>query len=1148
MEDKRLLNEYVCQGSEGAFQALVARHMDMVYSTSLRQTRDTHLAEDVSQAVFIILAKKARTLVRETSLSGWLFKTAKFACSNAIKKENRSKNREREAETMYKVNAEEAKEWQTLLPFVDETLLRLRVADRNAVLLRYFENKSFKDVGHELNISEEAAKKRVARAVEKLRLIFSRKGITVSGTMLAGHFSTNAIQTAPAGLAGSATKTAMANIKNPTVLTKSTSIAKGAMKTMMWAKIKSIAVLAMALATIGTGGTLAFRHLDAAEPTRKIVPVSAGFKAPAIPAFPGAEGFGAASKGGRGGRVIKVTNLNAKGPGSLQWACNQPGPRIVVFDVSGVIKGNLKITNGQITIAGQTAPGAGITIDGMLSCAPKGMKKGKRLKDVIVRFLRIRPRPRAKHGFDAVIFFGIDHLMVDHVSASWGEDETLSLTGCANFSMQWCAVEPSALISEGGVVPHNFGTLIGYTQDPMGIHHTLYAHHFHRTPAVSGKDPGIVDLRNNVIYNVAGTTYLIFKGKGANMVGCYHKEGPGGSHPAGLYQPPPAYTMGGFKVGSSIRKEHVYLSGNYSTMEGGYLFPQDRKTKKVQRSTPLPFAPVKTHVAEQAYELVLAQAGCLPRDEISKRTTNDVRNQTGSWGRNVPREGLMSGLKAGKAATDTDNDGMSDEWEKAHQLNSNDASDANKIVAAGASPGNRHKGYTYIEYFINEKADRLIADAVAEARKLVFHGPTESTPLDWASPLQWKKTAPDQESPKVSKLITILGQEDQGKPYAAAAKKWNAARYLCYHEQPVSKESVKALVGLLKHKSIYSRRCAAWVLGCMNPTPKEAAPALIESMLDNEQKKIKGGGGYEAWALGQIGPKAAKQIVPALTKVKAIRAKAAAAYALIRMGADAEPAIDYLLGLFDGQDYAGSKYCAAKALARIGEPAIPTLIKTLEAGKTDSKAWAARALGWMGAKAKSSTSALLKTLANNKPSLQQAAAKALALIGQRTPTILSALSVNLKDPNWIVRYETAKALSRLGSLSGNSVTALKAGLSDKEHMVRAACAKALGRVKVSEKSVASSLSKILADDPHDWPRFNAARALGRLKDQNAIKSLSRALLDKDCDVRAEAAWALLEFGSAAKSASAALEKAVKSDRNYIVQYAAAAALKKINDK
>jgi len=171
------------------------------------------------------------------------------------------------------------------------------------------------------------------------------------------------------------------------------------------------------------------------------IPASAVAQKPLL-AFPGAEGFGAEAKGGRGGRIIKVTNLKTSGPGSLQAACRAKGPRIVVFDVSGVIPGPVTITSGQLTIAGQTAPGAGITIEGILATR---YRIDPPCNDIIIRFLRVRPKPLTRKAAtgDCLQITNVDPLIIDHVSCSWGSDENMDLCGSANVTVQWCAGAPS---------------------------------------------------------------------------------------------------------------------------------------------------------------------------------------------------------------------------------------------------------------------------------------------------------------------------------------------------------------------------------------------------------------------------------------------------------------------------------------------------------------------------------------------------------------------------------------------------------------------------------------------------------------------------------------------------------------------------------
>ena len=243
----------------------------------------------------------------------------------------------------------------------------------------------------------------------------------------------------------------------------------------------------------------------------------------ALPAFPGAEGFGAVTPGGRGGRVIKVTNLNASGPGSLQAACSASGPRVVVFEVSGVIRGDVRIDKPNITIAGQTAPGGGVTIQGMLSTA---YTRRNPAHDVVVRFLRARTVAGRGSRGDAIQFSIVDKAVIDHVSCSWAEDETIDIFSAAtNVSIQWCSVEESAVVGheEGR---HNYGMIAGRNSKRLSIHHNLFAHHARRIPAIGG---GPVDFRNNVAYNFRdGMSHEgNYSGTpGINIIGNYYKRGP----------------------------------------------------------------------------------------------------------------------------------------------------------------------------------------------------------------------------------------------------------------------------------------------------------------------------------------------------------------------------------------------------------------------------------------------------------------------------------------------------------------------------------------------------------------------------------------------------------------------------------------------
>jgi alpha-tubulin suppressor-like RCC1 family protein len=444
---------------------------------------------------------------------------------------------------------------------------------------------------------------------------------------------------------------------------------------------------------------------------------------PALPAFPGAEGFGAKAVGGRGGRVIKVTTLKPSGPGSLQAACAAEGPRIVVFEVSGVIPSTgehtVRISNPYITIAGQTAPGAGITLDGMLA---GGVYRQRKVNDVIVRFLRMRPTYGEQGGGsgDCSQIGFVDRIILDHCSCSGGNDENMDFCGTRDLTVQWCTIEESRIAHEGSGL-HNYGMILGYVAGDATLHHNLFAHHSERAP-LCGLDT--LDHRNNVIYNVAAAIqyHPIRMNRRQrryrlNLVGTYFKAGPGGPIGVRPWLAPENRAVPGIAGWKNVQ---VYGKGNYWDWAGKYddYDPrvQNAPDSKFRTATPWPMPPVTTHDAKEAYRLVLAQAGCLPRDAISRRTIREVRTGTGYWGVQMPAGGLMQGLTPAAPPKDSDDDGMPDAWETAHGLDPDDASDAARVVPAGASAGDRHKGYTYVEFYVNERADQLIEAAMAAAR------------------------------------------------------------------------------------------------------------------------------------------------------------------------------------------------------------------------------------------------------------------------------------------------------------------------------------------------------------------------------------------------------------------------------------------------
>src|SRR5881296_1730944 len=248
LDDSVLLKEYVEHGSEEAFATLVARHVNKVYSIALRHTRNAHQAEEITQAVFVLLARKSRQLGKRVILSGWLCRSARLSAVTFARSEIRRTRREQEAHMQNLLNESEAEVWPQIAPLLDTAMAGLSEADHDAVALRFFDGKSMKEIGAALGASEDATKMRVNRAVERLRIFFTRRGIVCSAAVLTAAISANAVQAAPVGLA--VTISTAAALAGTTIATTATATAT---KAIAMTTLQKTLITAAVAAAVGTG-------------------------------------------------------------------------------------------------------------------------------------------------------------------------------------------------------------------------------------------------------------------------------------------------------------------------------------------------------------------------------------------------------------------------------------------------------------------------------------------------------------------------------------------------------------------------------------------------------------------------------------------------------------------------------------------------------------------------------------------------------------------------------------------------------------------------------------------------------------------------------------------------------------------------------
>ena len=252
--DYELLADFARSESEEAFATLVKRYINLVYSTALRFTSNSHHAEEITQAVFIILARKAGDISARVMLSGWLYQTARLTAANFVKGELRRQRREQEAYMQSTLNEPDSTAWQQIAPLLDDAMGSLNEADRNAVVLRFFENKTAAQAAAALNVTEAAAHKRTARSLEKLRKLFSKRGVSSTAAIIGENISAHSLEAAPVALAKSVTVMAVAkgSIAGATTL----ALVKGTMKTMIGLKLKWAAAIGVSAIIIIVASTL----------------------------------------------------------------------------------------------------------------------------------------------------------------------------------------------------------------------------------------------------------------------------------------------------------------------------------------------------------------------------------------------------------------------------------------------------------------------------------------------------------------------------------------------------------------------------------------------------------------------------------------------------------------------------------------------------------------------------------------------------------------------------------------------------------------------------------------------------------------------------------------------------------------------------
>ncbi|MDO9635167.1 MAG: pectate lyase [Paludibacter sp.] len=446
-----------------------------------------------------------------------------------------------------------------------------------------------------------------------------------------------------------------------------------------------------------------------------------------ILAFPGAQGGAAYITGGRGGMVYYVTTLeDIPTYGSLRYGLmTLSGRRTILFKVSGTIelRSELKVNNGNVTVAGQSAPGDGICI--------KNYPLVVSANNVIIRFLRFRMGDEKSYEGDALTVMGRTDVMIDHCSMSWGTDECVSAYDNTNFTLQWSIISESLRNSVHNKGAHGYAGIWGGKK--ASFHHNLIAHHDSRNPRFCGSrysnDAASekVDLRNNVMYNWGNNSGYAGEGGSYNIVNNYYKPGPASYAKGGLvayriFAPnsddgtnnQPKGVWGKFHVsGNIMHNNNTVTNDNWHGMHLALRSGETTTKADIRSDEPFEMFSFIPKTAQEAYDDVLVKAGAsLVRDAIDARIITEVQNGTYTYtGSNGSRNGIIDtqtdvggwpvyAFEPSQVPLDTDGDGIPDYWEDANGLDKNSPVDGSRVNAES-------DGYTNLELYLNSLVEHL---------------------------------------------------------------------------------------------------------------------------------------------------------------------------------------------------------------------------------------------------------------------------------------------------------------------------------------------------------------------------------------------------------------------------------------------------------